>query len=461
MRWRALAYATFLVVVGCKPKPQPDDTHASATTTTAAAASSSAPEPPASAQATVVVDAATVLDAGSAKSVTGEIRVSSRSEDPKSSPLAMFDGSDATFWSPAAGDAAPTIAFEIQRAKTNVHALLLTTSGVLELKVTWKARSDVKNEYGVVSRYSYGAEQMLAERVALDTTATGAERVAAETTGNGIVTITILKAVSGATPVVRELQLETDNGTVLRPMEVVVGDGKPRGISGIVPEQRLELECVAAVNDPPRAYCFSGAWVNVASLARRAAFVMIDASGTHALRSLTFDYLPELIRDSPMPHLRWEDWLAVEKTLRDAGATTLEKRRGSTFPAGAIEVPWGKTASAFGATLRQRETSAMNDDFAPGLMGGKVRSGVLEVQWPGAAGFTNVIGDVDGSLGGAWAFARPLGTAWLLERQGVRERTSGGNGRETVSENEASAFGDAILCDPTTKKCTTTYSSGP
>ena len=429
-----------------------------AATVTAPAASVSVAEPAASVHASVVDAGVAVVDAGDAKSVSREVRVSSRSDDPNSSPLAMFDGDDATSWSPATGDAAPTIAFELERPKTKVHALLLATTGVLEVKVTWKPRADVTNPDTHVTYVGYGAEQTLAERVALQTS-TGLQRVAIETAGQGIVTLTILKQTSGTVPAVRELRLETDDGTVLRPKWMVVGDDKPRGISGIVPEHPLVLECVAAVNDSPRAYCFSGVWNSAMPAFGRTAFVMIDASGAHVLRTLTFDFVRD-VRDEPQAHLRWADWLAIEKTLREAGAVTLEKRR-AKFPAGAIEVPWGKTASAFGATLRLRETSASPDSFAP-EPGGVRRSGVLEIRWPGAAGFSTVMSDAIGpALGGAIAFARPLGTAWLIERIGWSERTPGSNASETVSDYAASELGDAILCDPTTKKCTPPYSAFP
>jgi len=452
-----------LVLFECKPKEQPDDTRAKATSTTtspSAPAASVSAAASASVQATIVDAAIATVDAGSATSVSGDVHVSSRSDDPKSSPLAMFDGDDATSWSPAAGDATPTIVFKVDpkftRMKTKMQAILLATTGVLEVKVTWKPRADTVDDAGITRRLGYGAEQTLAERVAVDPTATGLQRIAAETSERGVVTLTIVKSVSGATVAVRELKIETDDGSVLRPTHAVVGDGKPRGISAIVPEGELELGCVAAVNDPPRAYCFNGEWESDLPLFRRSAFVMIDASGAHVLRPLTFDFAPDA-RDYPAPHLRWADWLAIEKTLRDAGAVTLDKRR-SNAP-GAVDVPWGKTASAFGATLRQRETSSRADNFAPDP-GGVNRSGVLEVQWPGATGFTSVMG-ANASLGGALAFARPLGSVWLVERMGSAEHSPGGDGTMTVTNYEARAFADASLCDPATKKCTTPYSSLP
>ncbi len=464
MHWRALGagLALLLVTSGCKSKPAPIGTNATTSASapaTAASASASAAtaEPPPSVHATLVDASAPALgDGGAAKSVAREVKVSSRADDAAASPLAMFDRDDATSWAPAADDAAPTVSFAIDRAKTNVHALLVSATGVAEVKVTWTPRADETNASGV-TYVKYGAEQTLAERVALDPQAVGLQRVAIEATERGILSITLRRAASGSIAV-RELRLESDDdAAVLRPTSMVVAGGKPRGLSGIVPEAALELQCVAAVTDPPRAYCFGGAAASGAAGGKGVAFVMIDAAGPHVLKSLTLDWALD-VRDLPAPYLRYADWVAIEKTLRDANATTLEKR-GAKVPAGAIEVPWSGSAPAFGATLRQRETSNLADDFAPDP-GVRVRTGVVELQWPGASGFAVVMPDAGRrTMGTAAALVRPLGAAWLVERSGGTARTPGANGSETVTAAATTTFGDASLCDPATKKCTAPFMS--
>lgn len=364
------------------------------------------------------------------------LAVSSRVDNGTESPSALVDGDLDTAWSSRTGDLVGAwVALRLFNHRDELHAVELTV-GMTKDPELFKQNvriAEVTVSFAPITNdktHELGAETVLADHFKLDTESIALQKIPITAHAPGIVKITVTAIKAGTKAAWREATIseikldDADGALATTPFELDVGsfDPKPRGILGIVPEQRVTLGCLAALPNVPKAYCVLGQW---GSTGKAAELMTLDKDGTATIAPLTGDF------GSPM--IPYASWLRAEHEL--AGGITLAASKDKWQ-----DIPWKGTVEIQGATFRQRETQN-----APGTDQPDMLNGVLEVRFAGVTSFTQLFDETaPAATSPMIAGVRPLGSLWLVER-------SMSHGSEGFYVSEA----EAAMCNLQTKHCTT------
>jgi hypothetical protein len=372
--------------------------------------------PSASVAASVVVDASRPPSTSAGSSSVDAVAVSSRVDNGTESPQALYDGDTDTAWSSRTGDLAGAwVAFRFKKADELREVAL--TVGMTKSDELF--RGNVR-----VTEVSVSFDDVvLAGHVKLDVESKALQPIAIAAKGPGVLKITI-DAVKPGThaswkeATISEVEIRGPAGKLrVDPSEIDVGSFKPkgRGVLGLIPEQNVELGCVAMMPSVPRVFCVIGQRGNNWKSESLVAIERDDSKVIAPLMSAdSFD----------ARFLKYDDWLRAEREAR--GAVPL--------PTASTSIPWKAAVQIEGATFRQRGTGTETPSEA---------QGVLEVTFPGETKPTEIFGEVFPIPSAPMsASAKQVGAFWLVER-------SAGHGSEGWFMHEA----DAALCDLRAHKC--------
>ena len=386
---------------------------------------------------------------GSRVNSVDALAVSSRVDNGTESPGSLVDGDLDTAWSSKTGDLVGAwVALRLFDTRSTIKSVDLTVGmtkdpdlfvqnvRIAEVSVSWSPA--IGNDRYMSEQIQFGPETVLAPNAALDVDSRELQKIPVSAAGRGIVKITVTKVKMGTKPgwretTISELQLEDDAGKLEMNPSIRVGSfhPQPRGILGIVPEERAPLGCLAAVASVPRVYCVIGGEGIELGRPADGALVSIDKNGSKILATLVDGSTAQSL-------VPYGAWLKIERELKNGGAT-LSK----TKPGDVTTIPWNGSADVQGVTFRQRTTTETHEDADEGP--GDFYNGVLEVRWPGGDAFTKIFDETSPISTNAppQASLRPVGSMWIVER-------SWGHGSEGLVVNGA----EAVLCDLHAKKCT-------
>jgi hypothetical protein len=393
-----------LILAACRSKAAPQTT---ATTASASASVSSA--------RTAIVDASADVErraVGFRWDVVDVVGVSSRVDNGTESPESLLDGDTSTAWSSRTGD----LVGAWVALRLNEHADVAS----LALTVGMTKSDELFHQNVRISEVQIAFKDVvLVDHFKLDTESRELQVVPVSAIGKGDLKITVQAIAPGTKPswreaTISEIELRDAAGKKLRAagIRTAVGslDPKPRGVLGIVPEDKVPLRCLAAMPSVPRVYCATGQSGNHT---KSASLVSIDKGGMTVI-------LPLMTETTFDVRFTYADWLRVEHDVR--AASTLDPKAGTS-------IPWNGAVEIEGATFRQRATSDAGDD-----------------SFPGVATFTEIFGEITPTpTGQTSASVERLGAMWLVQR-------SGSHGSEGWFLEQA----DASLCDLRAHVCTKT-----